>query len=124
MVTDTPGEPHRSQTLLRESQQLFNNIREKRGIAWCLEGIAGLAGVQHRPWHAARLFGAAVVRAAISFPISPVERTRYERQVVLARDQLSEGAWMAAWAEGQALSLEQVMTEALDQKLNTLQREG
>jgi hypothetical protein len=41
--------------------------------------------------------------------ISPVERASYERSVAAARIQLGEQAFAAAWAEGQTMTLEQVL---------------
>jgi DNA-binding CsgD family transcriptional regulator len=42
-------------------------------------------------------------------PISPAYRADYERSVATARTQLGEQAFAAAWAEGRAMTMEQVV---------------
>ncbi len=80
-----------------------------------LEGLAGVAGALRRPDRAARLFGAAqAFRTSLGTPLAPVARPVYERNLARARAQLDEPIWAAAWAEGQALSLDQVVAYALD----------
>ncbi len=46
-------------------------------------------------------------------PIPPVEHATYERVVEEARRQTNEEAFAAAWAEGYALPLEQLLDELL-----------
>jgi hypothetical protein len=78
-----------------------------------LAGLAGVAGMQEQPVRAARLFGAAEAlgeagsRPGIGHPIE------VERNVALARAQLDEATFSAAWAAGRAMPLEQAIAEAL-----------
>jgi hypothetical protein len=44
-----------------------------------------------------------------------VDRDDYERDIALARAQLGEEAFTAAWATGQAMSLEQAIAYALEE---------
>jgi hypothetical protein len=48
-----------------------------------------------------------------SYSPHPVDKDDYERDVALARAQLGEEAFAAAWAEGQAMSLEEAIAYAL-----------
>jgi predicted ATPase/transcriptional regulator with XRE-family HTH domain len=98
------------------SLRLWRELSDRRGIATCLESWAEVALVQGRPTRAARLCAAAAaLRDAIGAPLWPVERARYDRTVTTARAQLDGAAFAAAWDEGRALPLEQVMGEALDE---------
>jgi len=63
---------------------------------------------------AARLWGAAeALREAIGAPMPPVYRATYEQAVALARAQVGEEAFAAAWAEGLAMPLEQTINDVL-----------
>jgi hypothetical protein len=60
------------------------------------------------------LWGAAEhLRAALGCRPAPAARATYERQFVLARAHLGDSAFAAAWAAGEALSLDQAIAEAL-----------
>ena len=65
---------------------------------------------------AARLCGAAAaLRVAIGAPLHPTERADYERTVAALRVALGDAAYEAAWAQGQALTLEQAIALALEE---------
>jgi tetratricopeptide (TPR) repeat protein len=79
-----------------------------------IEGLAGVAGAQGQLERAARLFGAAeVLRESTGTPLPPAYRAAYERDVTAIRAQLDDDVFAAAWAAGQALTLEQAIAEAL-----------
>jgi hypothetical protein len=48
-------------------------------------------------------------------PLPPVYGAEYERDVAAARAQIHADGWTAAWIEGQALTLEQAISAALEQ---------
>ncbi len=99
---------------LTESLELFRDLGDKDGIAFALEGFAGLAVAGGAPERAAHLFGAAAaLREVISSPMAPVDEPEYERDVATARAQMDEAAFRDAWAAGWAMSLEQIMAYAL-----------
>jgi DNA-binding CsgD family transcriptional regulator len=86
---------------------------DKEGIASSLEGLAGVAQGQGQPLSAARLYGAAAaLRNAIGAPLPPTDRVSYERMVDNLRVQLDAATFEAAWAEGQAFTLEQAIAAA------------
>jgi hypothetical protein len=47
--------------------------------------------------------------------VPPVARHDYDRDVAVARAQLGETAFAAAWAEGRAMTLEQAVAYALEE---------
>jgi hypothetical protein len=53
------------------------------------------------------------LRAARGCRPPPAARATYERAVALAHAQLGDEAFTAAWAAGEALTLERVIAEAL-----------
>jgi predicted ATPase len=110
--------------LLEESITLRCEIGDKGGIAWCLEKLAEIALTtgqrESAPRRdedfrrAARLFGAAeALRAPVNSTIDLVDQPEYERQVAIVRVQLDKAVFTAEWAEGQAMTLEQVIEYAL-----------
>src|SRR5262249_52477903 len=67
-----------------------------------------------RALQAARLFGAAaVLREAANAPLAARHRAEYERQVAAARALLDPASFAAAWAEGQAMTLDEAVAYAL-----------
>jgi hypothetical protein len=51
----------------------------------------------------------------MTVPMPPVARADYERDVAIARTELDEVTWNPAWAEGQAMTLEQAVAYALQE---------
>ena len=112
-VMHARGETARAAALFREGLGLFRKIGHRLGIATALEGMAGSVSSENAE-RAARLFGAAeAIRAAIGAPLPPVDRPAHERDAAAIRAHLAETAFAAAWAEGQAMPLAQVVSVAL-----------
>jgi hypothetical protein len=59
---------------------------------------------------------AQALREAIGSPMAPPDRPLVDRAVAAARRSLGEGAFSMAWAEGQAMTLEQAVAYALDEQ--------
>jgi predicted ATPase/transcriptional regulator with XRE-family HTH domain len=115
----TQGDTTQARRLLKESLPLFRELGDRWGIAYSLGGVATVISVQGQPpetlARAVRLFGAAAaLRATISASVPPNERADYDRTVTAVRTALGAAAFAAAWAEGQALTLEQALADALD----------
>jgi DNA-binding NarL/FixJ family response regulator len=78
-----------------------------------LEGLAGAAATQGLAEHGARLFGATeALRESLGWPLPPISRADYDREIAAVRAQLEEATFAAAWAAGRALSLDQAIAEA------------
>ncbi len=85
------------------------------GVAMTVEGLAGIAAARGRGERALHLAGAAhALRLAAEMPAHPDEQARLDGWLAAARQALRAEAQATAWAEGQAMSLEQAITYALD----------
>jgi hypothetical protein len=49
----------------------------------------------------------------LRFPQTPADLIEYDRNLAAVRSQLDEATFAQAWAEGQAMTLEQAMAYAL-----------
>src|SRR5262249_21613420 len=87
------------------------------GVLRCLEGTAQFAVAEGETEAAARLVGAAEhLHGVHRVPLSPVDRRDYD-VVPGLRAALGEEMFAAAWAQGQAMSLDEAVryaTEVLD----------
>ncbi|HEX8917344.1 MAG TPA: tetratricopeptide repeat protein, partial [Chloroflexota bacterium] len=111
------GEMDDAMALLRESVHLQQELGNKQGIAECLAGFGGLAYDRGDPKRAARLLAAAArVLEDTGAPLAPADRVEFERDVAAARSALGESAYQAAWEEGQALTVEEVVAEVLNER--------
>jgi predicted ATPase/class 3 adenylate cyclase len=85
-----------------------------QGVAWTMDSLAGLAAVALVQGQIERALRLASFSAAISsqagYPLQPAVE-----QTIAARAALDEGVATAAWAEGQAMTLEQAIAYALEQ---------
>jgi len=99
--------------LHRESLEVRRTIRDRPGLAECFEGLAVCAAAEGQPHRAARLLGAAeALREAIGRPVEQADRAAHDRVVPAVRAALGEDVFVAAWAEGQALPLEEAIAYA------------
>jgi tetratricopeptide (TPR) repeat protein len=107
------GDYGQAEAHFTESLALSWEDRDELGSALDLERLAAVAGARGQAVRAARLFGAAVaVYAAVGWFMPPVDRAIYKRDLARARAQLDELTWAAAWADGQAMTLEQAVAYA------------
>jgi tetratricopeptide (TPR) repeat protein len=100
-----------------ESLVLVREFRggNKRDIAYCLDGLAGITAVQGQLARAARLFGAAgALRESAGIVVPPIHRGAYERDVARLRAKMDEASFAAAWDAGRAMTMEQVIAYALE----------
>jgi DNA-binding CsgD family transcriptional regulator len=119
LVTLAQGKYETSAALLREGLCLARELDHKTFIQYCIIGLASVAAFQTHPVRAARLWGAAEgMSEAYGAHFSPAGRAAidYEDRLAVARSQLEEAAWSAAWDEGQEMSLEQAVEYAMKQE--------
>jgi hypothetical protein len=97
--------------LYEDSLVMAQEIGDKELIASGLQGLASVVAMQgERAW-ATRLWGTAqALCEAIGAPLQSIEWADYEQAVATARDHLGETAFASAWAEGRAMTAEQVLT--------------
>jgi len=109
--------PGAHQRALAYPQQSLPPYPRRGARAWLVHAlvhIAGTLGVMGQAERAVRLFAAAeTLREAIGLPRPPAFRGIYQRVTELARRTLGEESFAAAWAAGQALPLDEAITEAL-----------
>jgi predicted ATPase len=119
-IAHLQGEQDRAQALFRESLGI---LRETGLREWCADPLLGLALVAAQrgaPERAACLLGAAEALRGGSEPaLAPADLAAYQRSVDLARDALGERRFVAARAEGQAMTPEQAILYALHEAGNT-----
>ncbi|HWE61836.1 MAG TPA: tetratricopeptide repeat protein [Chloroflexota bacterium] len=110
------GDAGRALALYAESLTLAYKGGDQWEVAFCLEGLAAAAYEQGQLQRAVRLWGsAAALRAAIDAPRAPIDQASYDRGVADARAALGDGEFAAAWAAGQAMSMEAAVALALEQ---------
>jgi len=108
------GDYEAARSRLAESLHIRQEMRDQWTVAWDLELGATLAAIKEQPERAIRLASAAAaVRAASGTPLPVVEETRLQARLAPAYRALSESAAATAWAEGQAMSLDQAIAYAL-----------
>jgi tetratricopeptide (TPR) repeat protein len=97
----------------RRSLRMFRRLGNRRGMAECM---AGLAGVKARKgdalWGATMLSAAESVLKVTGGAWWPADRAEVERNQEFIRSALSEAEFMTAQKKGQAMSLEQALTFA------------
>jgi tetratricopeptide (TPR) repeat protein len=111
------GELVRAQAHFHESLDLHWQLGEKDGVAYCLEGTAGILATgtdaESAAEQAARLFGvAARIRREIHMPLSPTERVRYDHHCDILRKKLGMSRFESAWVEGEQLPITEAVAQA------------
>jgi non-specific serine/threonine protein kinase len=102
---------------LLESLLLRREIGDRNGIANCLEGLGAVAVAHRQPEQAIRLCASAEgLRQAVGTRLNLVQRPVYEQTLDAARAQLADDIATAAWAAGRAMTLEQAIAYALDER--------
>lgn len=100
----------------RKSLALFRELGDKVGITVCLQGLAEVAYEENQLEQATRLFAQAEVTAyAIGTTILHYESATHRATIARLRATLSEGLFEGLWTASQALPLEQVAQEALEE---------
>jgi len=108
------GELDRSQALFKEELSIELELGTAE-VSWAFRGFAFLANARGQPLRAVRLLGAWEAQCKTTgYHIEPADRPDYERNLASLRAQLDKATFEAAWAEGQAMTLEQVVAYALD----------
>jgi hypothetical protein len=100
-------------SLFRASLAQMHELGDHWGISHCLRGLAGVAAAQRQPLHAARLFGATeALLNTTGMRLEPFEQSEHDHHIAVARAQIDEATFEAAWAAGARLSLDQAIDEA------------
>jgi tetratricopeptide (TPR) repeat protein len=104
------GNLARAEALLKEGLALYQEFDNRWGIAHCLAGFGALALARAQPERATRLLGAtSALLAATVYHLELPDSADYDGSLVTVRAQLDEAAFAAAWAEGQAMTMEEAI---------------
>jgi hypothetical protein len=108
------GKLARAEALLEEGLALYQKLGIGQwGIAHCLAGFAAVALVRAQPERATRLLGAAsALIAAVGHRLELPDSADYDDSLAMAKAQLDEVAFAAAWAEGQVMTMEEAIAYA------------
>ena len=129
MVTQEEGDYQRAGAQLTESLTILREMRERWQTAYTLEVFACLAAAQGPSSEdgqsslrrSARLFGAAeILRETTASQVLTFLQDFNERGIASLRAQLDEASLKIAWAEGRAMTLDQVVAYALDDTPNRM----
>lgn len=109
------GEFVTARELFTESLVNLKELGDRRNIASALEGLAAVAAALDGPLHAARLWGAVErLRREIGAPPAGYAKAGVDTRVAAARAAMGdEAAFVQAWQEGRALTLEKAIELAL-----------
>jgi len=109
------GDYSAARALLEECLAIRRELEDRSGIPSSLGGLAAVVASLRDSLRAARIWGATErSRAVIGKPLTPSERSRYDRWVAAARIALGDdAAFDSAWQEGRGLTLDQAIDLAL-----------
>lgn len=111
------GEWKAARPFFQESLVLSHELSDTQGAVNSLNGLGLVAVSQGDHVEAAQILGAeAAVRAAANLPLAPIYRLDYDYSVTHLRIGLGENVFEATWAQGKAMTLEQVIEYALQKK--------
>ncbi len=111
------GEEDCAQDTFAEVQQRFREMGSKIGVVYALEGLASLAVRQNELERAVRLYAwADAARASIGDQRPFVEQAEVDRDYALIRAQLTAATIATETATGRAMTLEQAVAYAWEQR--------
>lgn len=98
----------------RESLDTAGEIGHKIILGLCIAGFGAVAAVKKNPERAVQLLSAASrLFSEMDYVLEPADQAQYEWIESLARSQLTEALYHAAWDRGQRMTLEQTVAYAL-----------
>ncbi len=114
MVHD--GDLNSARSLFIESLALARELDQKPSLAFALIGSASIAAAEKQARRAVQLFAVAdtLLEAGDKRIVTSVDEAEYNHNLAIAREQLDEAAFNAAWAEGKAMTVEQAIEYALE----------
>ena len=108
------GDHERAAALYEESLTLCKQIRDRWIVYDCLDGLAVVNCARGRYHQAARLLGAAdTLRETLGFSPLVVDQVARDERVASTRAGLGDAAFVTAWTDGRAMTLEQAIEQAL-----------
>ena len=103
--------------LFREGLTIFRDLGDRQSIASALEGLAAVAHEQNQQAWGVRLLGAvSQLRQTIGSPLPSAKQEEIDQQLFSAREGLGDTAFGEAWETGRAMTLDEAVTFALQEK--------
>jgi tetratricopeptide (TPR) repeat protein len=113
-VARAQGHPEAALAYFTGALSLFQDLQQQNGALDCIAGLAQVAADQGQHYRAGVLAGAQVAAyTAIDAPQLALD-TGSGTVFARLREQAAEGSWDRAWAEGQSMTMPQVIEYALD----------
>ena len=111
------GEYEKAALLCGESLSLNQGLRDERGIVACVAAFAGIATARGKFVFAARLFGAVEsLLDALGIRLLKSDEMEHDHNVAELCEKLDRVTLEKAWAKGKAMTMEQVIVFALEEK--------
>jgi predicted ATPase len=109
------GELNSARSLFVESLARARELDSKPGVAFALLGFASAAATEKQARRAVHLLAVVdtLLEGGDKGSLDPADEAEYKRNLALARAQLDEAVFNAAWAEGQKMTVEQAVELAL-----------
>jgi tetratricopeptide (TPR) repeat protein len=108
------GDYARARALQEDALALWPFVTNKPWLARGIENFALVAAATNEPERAARLFGASAgLRVRFGATLPPNDQAFNQRYIAEVQKQISPDAFAAAWAEGEAMNLEEAIDFAL-----------
>jgi tetratricopeptide (TPR) repeat protein len=109
------GDDRRAESQFRKSLKMFRQLGNRRGMAECMAGLAGLKARQGQAeWGAVMLSAADSVLKATGGAWWPADRVEVEANQEVILSALGEAEWNAAQIKGRAMTLEQALAFAAE----------
>ena len=102
-----------AESQFRKSLAMFRRLGNRRGIAECLAGLAGLKAQQGKTeWGATLLSAAESLLKATGGAWWPADRVEVERNREMMKSALSADEFAKAWKTGAAMNMDQAIAFA------------
>ena len=121
-IAISQGEHEKASRFALENLRMAREADYKLAIQYSLLWLGFVATSRKQPAHAARLWGAVEsMEETFGIRLTRMARsaTDYDGRLAVARSQLDEAAWEAAWQEGQAMTPEEAIEYALEASPST-----
>ena len=111
------GDLELAESKFREGLEMFRRLGNRRGIAECLAGLAGVRARrgQHE-WGASMLSAAETLLKSTGGDWWPADRVEVERNREMIRTALEEDVFKNAWRRGKSMNIDQAIQFATDEK--------
>jgi ATP/maltotriose-dependent transcriptional regulator MalT len=113
-IAQHEGDLEVAETRFRESLEDFLELGNKRGIAECLAGLAGLGAERGEvEWAVPLLAASESLLTSFGAAWWPADRVEFERSLESTRTALEPAEFEELWNQGEAFSLEEAVKYAL-----------